>query len=232
MNKSGFAFRLVTAATAALLAWSSSARAEKGFDPELVSPMDTFSFSVVAFNTSPVAAENAVAPDDVTFGTTGTTTGLGGSVVTYTSSESVGATTTTDTITVSTPTNFAPVGDTINGTAITGLRFQIGEDNKYGDPVNLALSTASYSDSGSTIYGTGNTTASLSPTTTLLDGNTAYQMAENVTNGGNAVNSIAFHSFTYVITYSNLPVPEPSALALSGLGLIGCAVGAVRRRRG
>jgi hypothetical protein len=226
-----FTFRLAAAMAAASLAWSSSAGA-KDFDPELVAVGDTFSFSVAAVNASAGVAEFAVSPDDVAFGSTAMTTGLGGETVTITSSETIGATSTTDTFTVSTPTNFAPVGDTINGTAITSLRFEIGEDNAYTDPVNVVVPISSYSAVGSTIYGSSST-ASITPVTVLSDSNTAYGMAESVSLGGtDAVNGAFFHSFTYAITYNTLPVPEPSAIALSVLGLTACAgVAGFRRLR-
>jgi hypothetical protein len=234
MNQSTFAFRLAVAATLALLAGSSPARAGKDFNPELVSPGDMFSFDVAAYNTStmPTTAEYAVDPDDVAFGTTAMTTGLGGDAVSITSSETVGAMTTTDTFTVSTATNFAPVGQTIGASMlpITGLQFSIGIDATYGDPVNVVLPITSYSATGSTIYGTGTgTTVNLSPNTTVAGGGESYTMYENISDGGTTLNALRFHSFTYTITYDTLPVPEPSAMVLCGLGLIGCALWALRR---
>jgi hypothetical protein len=218
-----FVFRLFATVTVATLAWSSSARAAIIFAPELVAPMDTFSFDVAAYNTStsPVTAEYAVAPDDVAFGTTATTTGLGSDVVTITSSESVGAMTTTDTFTVSTA-NFAPVGQTIGGVAITGLQFAIGIDSTYGDPVDVALPVTDNTATGSTTYATS-TTASLNPTTTVAANGGSYTMYENVSDGGTTLNALKFHSFTYSITYNTIPVPEPStwAMMLVGAGLFG-----------
>jgi hypothetical protein len=224
MKISTFVFRLAVMATVALLAGSSSARAAIIIDPGAVTPLDTFSFDVAAYNTStsPISAEYAVAPDDVAFGTTATTTGLGGQTVTITSSESVGVTTTTDTFTVSAATNFAPAGQTINGTAITGLQFGIGIDPTFGDPVNVLLPVTGNTATGSTIYGTS-TTASLNPMTSIAGDGESYTMSENVSDGGTTLNALKFHSFTYTITYDTVAVPEPSswAMMLIGVGLLG-----------
>ena len=196
--------------------------------PSLVTPNDTFSYDILGYNTASGTGYFLTNNNIATFGATTTFTGDGidGQDITVASSEAIGATTTTDTFTISTPTNF--INETsVNGLTITGLEFDLGNANSGSDPVNLLLPVASYTAIGKSIYNT-NSSITLTPGTTLGTGNTSYSAVEGLQAGTTAITGFKVHSFTYAITYSNVPVaaPEPSAWAglvigSLGLGLLG-----------
>ena len=88
------------------------------------------------------SAISSESDETATFGMTQTFTAAGynGQDYTITSSEAIGVTTTVDTITVSTPTNFLST-TTANGTKITQLQFDVGDANSgvtsgIADPLN------------------------------------------------------------------------------------------------
>ena len=234
MKKSTF----FTLAAAALLAGTSAVQASTDLalphvKPELVTPLDTFSFDVVVFNNTANVAAYAVSPIDTTFGTTTTYTGagLGSTNVTITSSETVGITTTTDTFTVSTPSNFAPTGYTIGGTAIQGVEFDIDQDTTFADPVNLAVAIPSDTTTGNTIYNTS-TNLALTPVVTLLNSGAAYQAYVGVGVASGSINSLKVHSFTINVTYPTLAiVPEPSTYAAAAVGALALGTVLLRRNR-
>lgn len=96
------------------------------FDPTAVTPGSTFGIAVTGFNfndpSDGIFLTNVFNP---VFGTTQTFTGGGlGGNVTVSSSQVIGTTTTTDTFTISTPTNFVPAGTTTNGGAPSGSSSQ------------------------------------------------------------------------------------------------------------
>lgn len=143
--------------------------------------------------------------------------GPNGQDISITSGETVGATMTTDTFTVSTPTSFLTT-PTFSGVTITQLQFDLGNANSGSNPVNLLQPiSGTYTASGSVVYG-GGSTLPLSPATTLGPGNLSYSANEGV-NGGSAISGFAVSSFTYSINYANpAPTPKPSAWAIFGLG--------------
>ncbi len=239
--KKSFVLSTVTAAVA-LLAGASAAKAVStefslpAVQPSVVTPGDTFSFDLLGYNTAS-GSGYFIGEGDPTFGTTTTFTGYDGNVITVTSSEAVGATTTVDTFSFTTPTSFL-TDTTINGVTITGIELDLGNANSgaanglaAGDTVDLLTSTASATGKGTTTYNT-TTKANLSPGTTLSNGNSSYAAVEGIQAGTAAINQYTVHSFTYTITYSNLPlIPEPSSFALGALGLAACAGVVLRRRR-
>ncbi|MBE7159571.1 MAG: hypothetical protein INR62_14270, partial [Rhodospirillales bacterium] len=119
-------FSLVTLAAASLLAFPSFAGAHvqeiapAQVQPSVISPADTFTFDIAGFNSASGVGYVLGSSLSTTFGTTQTFVGAGynGQTYTITSSEAIGATTTVDTITISTPTNFL-TSTTVNGTTIT-----------------------------------------------------------------------------------------------------------------
>ncbi len=228
MKKTTFLF---TAAAAVLLAVSPSAKAVSPM-LGLVTPADTFSFDLLAYNT---AAGNGyfIAAGVPTFGVTSTYTDFDGNVVTVSSSETVGVTNTTDTFSFSTPTNFETAA-TINSLSITGIELDLGNANSgaattgTANTVDTVLPIGTYTGTGTALYSTA-TTTKLSPGTTLSNGNMSYAAVEGLQAGTSAINQFNVRTFTYTIVYANL-VPEPSTWAMCGLGLVGGAV-MIRRRR-
>jgi hypothetical protein len=154
--------------------------------------------------------------------------GLGGANVTITSAETVGITTTTDTFTVSTPSNFAPTGYKIGTAAIQGVEFDIDQDTTYADPVNTLTPITGYTAAGTATY---LVTDVFTESPVVTGTSTAYGMYEGIAVGSGSINADKVSAFSFTLSYPTLSVPEPSTMALSGLGLVGCAVGLIRRRR-
>ena len=225
MNKTTFLFPVVAAA--ALLAGVPAAKAA-------VTPLSTFNFDLIGFNLANSDAYFITPIETATFGATTTFTAAGydGQDITITSAESFGATTTTDTFTLSTPTNFL-TNTTINGDLINGMQFDLGDPNSDGGAVPVVPPISAYTDAGSVAYGT-NLTAALTPNTMIGNGGNSYGTAEglNTASATTAISSYTVHGFTYSITYDTVSVPEPSTWAMLGLGTLGAGVVAIRRRRG
>ena len=204
--------------------------------PDLVTPLDTFTFDIAGFNSTSGVGYILGNDQSATFGTTQTFTGAGynGQDITIASSEAVGVTTTTDTFTVSTPTNFLTT-TTVGGTKITALQFDIGDANSgvtfggVANPVNLAIPITSDTSTGNILYN-GNTSFTLTPATTLAADGSSYSAVEGVNAGTTAISTLGVHSFTYSITYATVPAPEPSQFAALGIGLLGLG-GLILRRR-
>lgn len=219
-------------AAAALLAGTSAAQASIA-DPSVVTPLDTFTFSITGFNSAGTTGYLLTPQETATFGLTQTyaAAGINGQNITITSSEAVGASTTTDTFTVSTPTNFLTTA-AVNGTTISTLFFELGTANGGGNTVDFLLPiAANYTQAGSLIYGSANTNFSLTVfNTTLSNGNRSLAEAIGVNNGTSAISGVAVHSFTYSITYANA-VPEPSTYAVLALGTVALGTVAARRQR-
>ena len=222
---------LFVAASAALFAASNARAAGPSFN--LVSPADTFSFDLLGFNTAS-SSGYFIAEGVPTFGVTSTYTGYDGNVVTVASSESIVGANTTDTFTVSTPTNFV-TDTTINGLTITGIEFDLGNANSgaattgTANPIDLSTAIGTYTATGSTVYGTS-TKQALTPTTTLSNSSLSYAGVEAIQAGTAAINQYTVHSFTYSITYTNA-VPEPSTYACAGAGVLLLGMATVRRNR-
>ena len=167
------------------------------------------------------------------FGTTKTYTGGGvdGQDITITSSETVGLNTTTDTFTVSTPSNFIK-DDSLGGNVINALQFDLSDANSGTTPVLVVLPITTYTATGSTVYLINNT-ETLTPTTTVPSDGSSYSAAEGVNSGSitKPIDGAAVQSFTYSITYATLPlsVPEPSMWAMLAIGTT-TAVLVIRRR--
>jgi hypothetical protein len=172
-----------------------------------------------------------VSPLQVAFGSTQVFDGAGidGQNITVSSSETVGATTTTDTIIISTPTNFLTTA-TIDGTTISDLQLDLGDGNAGG--VGIALTTAILSSSatGFILYDSGATMFSLGPTndssTTSLSG------SEGVLYGGPSVSALDVNEFEIAFTYANpvASLPEPDSFGVFGAGLMGLLIVAQWRR--
>ena len=174
-----------------------------------------------------------------TFGTplTLATGGVNGQSLTLTSAETVNGTTTTDTFTLTTPTNFITT-TTVNGTKITSLQFDIGDANSgvipgAPDTVDYALPVTGNTQTGNILYGTTNTSFTLTPTTTLTNGGQSLAAVEGVNDGTTAISTLAVHSFTYSVTYNTIPIPapEPSTYAFVGAGALLLGMATVRRNR-
>ena len=216
------------AAAAVLLSGSPAAEA-------LVAPGTSFNFDLAGFNLSQTTGYFLTAQSlTATFGTSKTFTGAGyeGQDISITSSETLGATTTTDTFTVSTPTNFL-TDATINGTTISDLELNIGDVNS-GGAVAVVYPITSYSATGSVIYGPvgSPSTGAIAPNTMLGPGGDSYGVAEGFNTGSATTPASSYdaHTFTYSITYNTIPVPEPSTWAILSIGA-SVVVMAIRRRR-
>ncbi len=241
--KKSFVLSTVTAAVA-LLAGSSAAKAsvvELAFpsvQPSLVTPGDTFTFDYSGFN-SASGAGYILGGGTATFGTPTTlaTGGANGQSITMTSAETINGLTTTDTFTLTTPTNFLTT-TTVNGTKITSLQLDIGNANSgvipgAPDTVDYALPVTGYTTAGSYTYSGGTFAFSTPPTATLTNSNQSLALVAGINSGTTAISNYKFTAFSFSITYNTVPtvVPEPSTWALCGLGVAGCA-GVVLRRRG
>jgi hypothetical protein len=201
-------------------------------NPSLVTPNDTFNICIVGFNATNTGAY-LVSPLTATFGTTQTfaAAGLGGQTVTVTSSETVGVSTTTDTITISVPTNFAPTGTTIGGTPVTVMEMDLGGYNAGTNTLDFLLPVTSPTYTGFMTYSGGNFSLSSSAVanSVLTNSNMSLKTALGVNAGGSDLAGFAIRSFTFSVTYAT--VPEPGSLALCLVGGLGLLVGVQRRRR-
>lgn len=193
---------------------------------------DTFTFSIAGFNSSTGQGYILGSGLSTTFGGTQTfaAAGINGQAYTITTSEVVGATTTTDYFKITTPTNFL-TSTTVNGVTITALQFDIGTANSGvgvatgADVVNFSLPITSYTSTGNIVYGANNTVFTLTPTVTLTSGGLSFTAAEGVNTGTSAISTFAVHEFNFSITYAN-PVPEADTWAMlaAGLGVMGFVV--------
>ncbi len=204
-----------------------------------VTPGDTFTFSIAAFNSAGTSGFILGSGFSAVFGSTTTfaAAGYNGQAYTISSSEVVGATTTTDFFKISTPVNFLTTAQ-VNGVTMSALQLDIGTANSGvgvatgADTVSFTGPIASYTAAGNVVYGTGNTVFNLTPNVTLTNGTMTLTAAEGVNVGTSAISGIAIHEFDFSITYANaVPVPEAStgAMLLAGLGLMGGVV--LRRSR-
>ncbi|HEY0369930.1 MAG TPA: hypothetical protein VGC85_10055 [Chthoniobacterales bacterium] len=187
-----------------------------------VVPNDTFNTAIIGANAANQAGFLA-GPFTPTFGTTLTVAngGLAGQTATITSSETNIAGFTTDSITISVPTNFDPAGTTIGGTAVTQMFMFIASlaganTLDFTNPVTSAVFT------GSVIYAGG--TLALVPTVTFTNGGLSVSMNEGVQAGGSDLAPFAIRSFTFNARYAT-PVAAPDAggtllLLVSSVGLL------------
>ena len=224
MKKSTF---LTLGTAVALLAGASAAQAAIA-DPAAVTPLDTFTFDIVGYNSTSSIGYVLGSVETATFGLTTTYTGAGvdGQNITVTSAESVSGTKTTDTITVSTPTSFI-LEATDNGTTINGVEFNIGVG---GNTLDYALPITGATATGNILYSTS-TSYTLSPITSLSNNSESLAATEAISVNGGTVSSLAIHSFTYSITYNTLPVPEPSTYAAAVIGALALGTVLLRRNR-
>lgn len=202
-------------------------------DPNLVTPSDTFNICIVGFNATSAGAF-LVSPLTATFGTTQTFVGAGpgGQTVTVTSSETIGVTNTTDTITISVPTNFDPTGTTIGGTPVTVLEMDLGGYNAGTNTLDFLLPVTSPTYTGSLLFsgGTLSLNSSAVANSVLTNSNMSLKTALGVNAGGADLASFAIRSFTFNVSYPNA-VPEPGSLALMVVGGLGLLLGVQRHRR-
>ena len=218
MKKTAFLF---TAAAAVLLAVSPSVKAAN-LNLSTVTPLDGFSFDIVGSNSTSGQGYVLGPVETALFGLTTTYTGAGidGQNYTVTSSETISNSRVTDTITVSTPTNFINES-TYNGLTITALTLNIGTPNT----LDFTSVLTGITTTGTGLYSTASTLA-LTPQTILSNGGTSLSASEGINSGTTAITGFNVRSFTYVISYA---VPEPSTWAMMGLGLVAGAVVARRR---
>ena len=211
-------------AAATVLSFSQAASAD-------VVPGDTFTFSIAGFNSASGTGYILGNGQSAIFGNTTTfaAAGVNGQAYTISSSEVIGATTTTDYFKITTPTNFLTTA-TVNGTTITALQFDIGTANSGvgvatgADPLNFTSGIASYTATGNIVYGAANTVFNLTPTVTLSNGTMTLTAAEGVNVGTSAISGIAVHEFNFSITYANVSaVPEADTwtMMFAGLGVVG-----------
>jgi len=204
-----------------------------------VTPGDTFTFSIAAFNSAGTTGYILGSGLSAVFGATTTfsAAGYNGQDYTISSWEVVGASTTTDFFKISTPVNFLTTTK-VNNVTMSALQLDIGTANSGvgvatgADTLSFTDPIASYTAAGSIVYGAANTVFALTPTVTLPSGTLIMTAAEGVNYGSNAISTLAIHEFDFSITYANVsPVPEAStgALLLAGLGLMGGVV--LRRSR-
>ncbi|MGI8436646.1 MAG: PEP-CTERM sorting domain-containing protein [Chthoniobacterales bacterium] len=200
--------------------------------PGAVVPADTFNIAIVGFNAANTGAF-LVSPLTATFGMTQTFVGAGpgGQTVTVTSSETINGAMTTDTVTISVPTNFVPTGTTIGGTPVTLLEMDLGGYNAGTNTLDFLTPVTSPTYTGSIQYSGGTFALNPTPNTVLTNGNMSLKTAEGVNAGGSDLSPLAIRSFTFTATYAT--VPEPSSIALGLIGGTGLllALTVARRRR-
>jgi hypothetical protein len=192
--------------------------------PSAVILSDRFDIDVYGYVTAGVGGYLA-GPFDPVFGTTQTYVGggLGSQTVAVASSELVGPVTTTDTISISVPTDFDPSGTTFNGSPITLIQAEIGGYNAGTDNLDLTSSEPSASGTGYTIF---NLAGNISPITTPLfpqvnleNSGSSVEAVEGLTGSAHDLAAYAFHDFTFAISYPTV-VPEPKAAMILLLGLV------------
>jgi hypothetical protein len=252
MGKHAFPVKVAVSATAGLTAALGLLGSAEDARATVITG-DTFSIAVVGFNgtTSTAAGAYLTTPTtfDPAFGAISTYPGdaLGGQTLTISSTETVGAVNTVDTITVSVPTNFAPTGTKIGTRYVAAIDLNIGGYNAFVPGSTTAYDTLDFNQApltpvgtGSIIYGAG-TVFPLTPTDTFTNGGTSLEMAEGVNDGTGAsqsssIEGINVTTISFSLTYPNdIPVlvPEPSSKGIMGFaGLVfGSAALFFRRRR-
>jgi hypothetical protein len=199
-----------------------------GISNSAVKSGDTFDITIVGFNANNSGAFLTAAVDPV-FGTTQVfpADGLGGQALTVTSSEVIGATTTTDTFSISVPTNFDPAGTTVGGKPVVVMFADIGGFNAGPDTIDFASNVSSATVTGDLIYSGGTFVLNPTPNNTFTNGGTSLATAEGVNAGGSDLAGLAIHQFDFSVTYAN-PVPEPASM---GLFLTAAGAALLRRRR-
>jgi hypothetical protein len=207
-----------------------------------VTPGDTFTFDIAGFNSTSGVGYILGNDQSAVFGTTETYAGAGynGQNITITSSEVIGATTTTDYFTVSTPTNFL-TSATVNGTKITALQFDLGDANSgvtfnsVPDTVDFTTPIVSPTATGYILYSSANTQFALTPVLTQSNNGASLAGVEGVNDGSTAISTLAIHEFELAVTYANPAVsaaPEPGTwlLMIAGVAGIGLAFRKATRR--
>ena len=240
MKKKNFLFAVT--ASAVLLAALPAGKAQEALtlpSPNLVTPADSFNIAVIGTTYSQSEAAYLVTPLTPTFGLTQSFAGSGptaGETITVSSSESIGATRTTDTITITASTSFDPAGTTFSadGASIGIIFFELGELNAGTNTLDFATPIVSPLYTGSVTYSgtsTLNTSSAATSHALLTNGNMSFADYTSISAGGSDLGAFAVSSSTITISYLNASVvPEPSTWAMRGLGLVGGAV-MVRRRR-
>jgi hypothetical protein len=160
--------------------------------------------------------------------------------LTVTSSETIGATNVTDTITISVPTNFAPAGTTVGNPAgvVATMEADLGGYNAGTDTLDFAfpeptLATAANGGTGTGVTGSltysgGTLTLSPQGNVVLSNGNMSLEDAEGVQAGGSDLAAFNINSFTFTFSYPVTAVPEPTSMALVGMF---ASAGCLWRRR-
>ena len=209
---------------AALLALSPAVQAHSvttrnGVAPEAVALGDTFSFDISGFNNAGTVGYLLTPDETATFGatTTFTAAGINSQNISITSSETTSGTQTTDTFTVSTPTNFLTT-TTVNGTKITQLQLDLGDANSGSNTVDYALPITNNTQTGNILYGTANTSFTLTPGVTLTNNNQSLAAVEGVSDGTTAISTLAVHSFTFSITYDTISAAVPESAEFGTIG--------------
>lgn len=227
--KNLFATKLLAAIAISAFTGASSSHAS------LISTGSTFDISVVGFTgMNATGTEVVLVPNiSATFGSTSTGPAQGSQTATVTSSESVVAGQTLDTVKISVPTNFDINDLTVAGQPIDGIFVQIGEalDATFGPvtqnglQLSIPISPSSESSSGTANSTVSGTIAIIPPPPVTFNGtNTmmyAYEGVQLVPTSDIFPNGI--NSFTFVSS-----VPEP----MTG-GILAVMAGAslMRRRR-
>ncbi|WP_375391940.1 PEPxxWA-CTERM sorting domain-containing protein [uncultured Sphingomonas sp.] len=199
-----------------------------------VVPGDTFSVAVTGF--SDVDGIYLAGPLTAIFGQTQTFAGAGpgGQTVTVTSFETVGATMTTDSVSVFVPTNFVPSGATAGGKPINFIEFDLGEFYADSDGIDFLSPITGANYAGSVVYAGG--TATLNPQVTLSNNNASLAMGVAVqTTDGSDISPLVVRRFNFSVTYANpvtSAVPEPAswALMIAGFGAVGFSMRRAVRR--
>jgi len=201
---------LLAGAAALMLAQAASAG---------VVPSDKFSFDISGSNYAGTT-DYSFGGGTATFGQSSTVKAANGVSYTITSSQVVGAKNTTDTFTVTAPSNFL-TANKFDNTTIAKLQFAIGGT----DPVDFSSPVSKYADAGYIVGAIGklNVPVLVAPHVTLASNDLSFSATEEFDLFGAALYSSNLHEFDFTITYANpvvSAVPETSnwALLLAGLG--------------